>query len=146
MSREQEVVALIAKGEGRNLDLKRELSLSSSSAKAEFIKDIISLANTGTPEGLLIIGVSDDGEFVGIAQLEEERIQQIISSYVTPMPEINCEIIEIGSDRVSIGIISVRGHERPHKVSRGIERLQQNEVFCDKAQSSCEPRQKKLLG
>lgn len=129
MSREQEVEALIAKGEGRNLDFKRELFLSSSLAKSEFIKDIISLANSGTPDGLLVIGVSDDGEPIGIVQLEEERIQQIISSYVTPMPEINCEIIEIGSGRVPIGIISVRGNERPHKVSRGIDRLQKNEVF-----------------
>ncbi|MFZ4657154.1 MAG: helix-turn-helix domain-containing protein [Caldilineaceae bacterium] len=129
MTIEQDVHSLIALGEGRTLDLKLELDLDTASGKSEFVKDVISLANTAESQGYLIIGVNDSGDIVGIESLEEERIQQIAHSYITPTVLLTCKLVNTDTIKKNIGIITIEGQERPHKVSRAIDKLNQNDVF-----------------
>jgi len=126
-----EVSTLIAEGENERIDFKRELDLSLADNKAEFIKDVIALANSA-PNGVgyLLIGVDDTKYITGIDDLEEEQIQQIAYTYVSPAAKIHCSLVSMSrSGTLSVGVIEVHRTTRPHKVARSIGRLSQNEVF-----------------
>lgn len=125
------VLALIADGEGNKTDFKRELDLNSADSKAEFIKDVVSLANTAVPNGFLLIGIDDNKYIVGTNKMEETRIQQIASTYIDPPVTIRCFLVPIttSSGLPSVGVIEVFGNKRPHKVTRAIGNLNQNDVF-----------------
>ncbi|WP_416673774.1 AlbA family DNA-binding domain-containing protein [Egbenema bharatensis] len=129
MLSEEQIIELIAKGENEAMDFKRELSLKSASEKSELIKDVISIANSKHDTGYLIIGIDDNGDIIGIGSIEEERIQQIIHSYINPSLEINCYLAFLSNNLLKVGVIEIRGSERPYKVSKSTDRLLQNDVF-----------------
>ena len=127
---EIQVFALIAEGENARIEFKRELDLTVARSKAEFIKDVIALANTAQDVGYLLVGVDDNKMIVGTRPLEEEQIQQILSTYITPPVIATCEIVPIPSVGFSsIAILEIRPSKKPHSVARTIEQLQQNRVF-----------------
>jgi tetratricopeptide (TPR) repeat protein len=127
---ESELLALIAGTEGQNIDFKRELHLDTAKVKAELVKDIIAVANSESKKGYLIIGIDDDKQIVGTAGLEEERIQQIAYSHITPPVILTCELIPLATHgALFVGVITVKSTKQPHKVAVSIERLSQDEVF-----------------
>ena len=127
---EIQVFALIAEGENTRIEFKRELDLAVARSKAEFIKDVIALANTAQDVGYLLVGVDDNKMLVGTRPLEEEQIQQILSTYITPPVIATFEIVPIPSVGFSsIAILEIRPTKKPHSVARTIEQLQQNRVF-----------------
>ena len=71
---EIQVFALIAEGENVQIEFKRELELTVARSKAEFIKDVIALANTAQDTGYLLVGVDDNKMLIGTRPLEEEQI------------------------------------------------------------------------
>lgn len=124
------VVTLIAEGENSRIDFKRQLDLTSAEGKAEFVKDVIALANSASSVGCLLIGVDDTKYITGIARLEEEQIQQIAYTYITPAVTINCSLVPISSPTsLLVGVIEIQGTKKPHKAARAIGRLIQDEVF-----------------
>lgn len=127
---ETTVLKLIAKGETSTIDFKESLSLDKAHPKAELIKDILSIANTTTSEGYLLVGVDDDGRIIGIDSLDEERIQQIVRKYISPPVRIICDVIPIASvGFLKVGVISILATKQPHKVARDIDKLTQDTVF-----------------
>ncbi|MGN6031676.1 MAG: AlbA family DNA-binding domain-containing protein [Thermomicrobiales bacterium] len=60
---DREIDKLRTQGEHDHLDYKRMYKLDSPSDKAEFTKDVLSLANTGGPVSKLLVGVEDNGSF-----------------------------------------------------------------------------------
>ena len=114
---------LIAKGENENVDFKRELNLNSADEKAEFIKDVIALANSASDAGYLIVGVDDSKLCIGINALEQEKIQQIAYTYIEPAVQLRTELVSVSSPaQLLIGLIQVEKSFRPHKVARAIGR------------------------
>jgi len=127
---EIQVLSLIANEENENLDFKRQLNLDSATQKAEFIKDVIAIANSSSERGNLLIGIANDKQLVGIKDLDEERIQQIAHSYISPSVKLSCFIIPISTPTLTlIGVIEITPGKKPHKVARPIDRLRQDEVF-----------------
>jgi predicted HTH transcriptional regulator len=124
---EQQLREIIAKGENESVDFKRELHIESPAQKAEFIKDIIALSNSTSDKGYLIIGVENSGNSYGIESLPEERIQQIIHTYIYPNIILKCFTVFL--DTTHIGIIEIKGTEKPHRVIKEIDRLIVNDVF-----------------
>ena len=124
------LLALIAGGENEQVDFKRVLDLSSAKGKAEFIKDIISIANSTSEGGYLLIGIEDNMSIIGSSLVEEERIQQLVQTYITPAIMVRCDNIPLASSGfLSVSTIHIKPTSRPHKVARGIESLLQNDVF-----------------
>ena len=121
------LIGLISQGENEKVDFKRELKLESSDEKAEFVKDLISLANSVSDQGYLIIGVDNLNNRIGIKSLEEEKIQQIAHTYIYPNVAVRCYIVPL--DSVLIGVIEVAPTEKPHQVIRNIGRLLLHDVF-----------------
>jgi len=127
---ETKVLSLITEGESTKLDFKKELDLSSARGKAEFVKDLISLANSAEDSGCLIVGVDDNKQIIGIDELNEEQIQQIAYTYITPPVVIRCALVPIANaGLLCVGIIEAKAQSKPHKVARAIDRLNQDDVF-----------------
>lgn len=127
---ESRVISLIAEGESQNLDFKRELDLGSSRNKAEFIKDVISLANSADHSGYLLIGIDDDKSIIGIAELNEERIQQVAYAYISPPVSLQCFLVPVSAVApLSVGVIQVKAQSKPHKVARSVDNLSKDDVF-----------------
>jgi len=123
------VLDMIAKGESSTVEFKRELDLSTAKQKAEFVKDIIALANSTTETAHLIIGVDDSQILRGIEKLDDEVIQQVAQTYITAPVSLRCQVIPLTSPSMRLGLIEVSPRFKPHKVARSIERLPQHRVF-----------------
>lgn len=127
---EKEVLSLIAEGENKVVEFKRQLSLTSAKEKAEFIKDIIALANSSPDAAYLLIGIDDDKYVVGIDQLFEEQIQYIAHTYVTPPVDLRCLLVPITAPNLpTVGVIAIKATSKPHKVARATDKLEKDEVF-----------------
>jgi hypothetical protein len=128
--RETKVLSLLAEGENQRIDFKRELDLKSGKGKAEFVKDVVALANSAPDGGYLLIGVDYDKSIVGIGELEEERIQQIAHTYIDPPVVLRCSLVPMeASGFPSVGVIEINATSRPHKVIRAIDKLNKDDVF-----------------
>jgi tetratricopeptide (TPR) repeat protein len=124
------ILSLVAEGESRKVDFKRELKLDSAQDKAEFVKDVISLANSSTDVGYLLIGIDNNKYIVGLNQLPEEQIQQVVHTYITPSLELSCFIVPVTAPTLpSVGVIEIRAINKPYKLARAIDRLNQDDVF-----------------
>jgi hypothetical protein len=127
---EETVRTLVAHGETKAVDFKRELLLKSSKQKSEFVKDVIALANSAPINGYLLIGVDDDKYIVGVEQLPEEQIQQIAYTYITPPVELRCYTVPTRLPTLpTVGVIEVKATNKPHKVARPTDRLDKDDVF-----------------
>jgi len=81
-----DVAELIALPEGKTLDFKRDLS-----SLRPVMKNLVAFANTAG--GTLVIGVTDDRQLVGLADVlqQEERLASAIADSIAPqlVPEID---------------------------------------------------------
>jgi tetratricopeptide (TPR) repeat protein len=127
---ETKLLSIISKGESTLVDFKRQLRLDTARDKRELVKDVISIANSNPEGGYLLIGVEDDGRIVGIEKIDDEQIQQICHTYISPPAIINTEIISISRvGFLKVGVIFIHPTNRPHQVAKTIENIEQNAVF-----------------
>ncbi len=128
---EETIFSYIENGENSFIDFKIKLDLTVARSKAEFIKDVIAIANSNRDGGYLLLGIADDKIIVGIKQIEEERIQQICHAYITPPVNIDCKLKQMTPDDTpkKVGIIFIHPTIRPHKVARSIDHIEQDMVF-----------------
>jgi len=143
---EIKILSLIAEGENNRVDFKRELKLDSAQDKAEFIKDVISLANSSPNVSYLLFGVDDNKYIVGINQLPEEQIQQIVYTYITPTPQLQCFISPVNAPTLPlVGVIEIRVVKKPCKVARAIEKLNQDDVFIRRGSVVAKPSPEEIV-
>ncbi|WP_195986638.1 ATP-binding protein [Clostridium sp. D53t1_180928_C8] len=115
----KKLLSLIQQREGTKLDFKLKIDISSESGKKELAKDVCAIANSKGGRGYLIIGVEDRTKrLVGINKakaLDEEKIQQVVSSRCEPPIPIKVEIVNL--DGVDIGIITIfDGGQKPYQI------------------------------
>lgn len=126
---ESRLMELVSSGEGKSVDFKRIVNLESARDKAEFVKDSISIANSVDNVGFLVVGVEDDGHIVGTSLVIEDQIQQILHTYVDPPLSVRCHVIQFPLENKVVSVVEISPTKKPHKVSRDLDRLTQNEVF-----------------
>lgn len=102
--------------EGPTLDYKVDLILETEGDKAEFVKDVIALANSGKTAHI-IVGVEDStGKPVGFKTPHTaEQINQILKDKCDP--PISVEYIEKDILKYNIGVIEIIGENPPYVVS-----------------------------
>lgn len=115
----KKLLSLIQQREGTKLDFKLKIDISSESGKKELAKDVCAIANSKGGRGYLIIGVEDRTKrLVGINKvksLDEEKIQQVVSSRCEPPIPIKVEVVNL--DGVDIGIITIfDGGQKPYQI------------------------------
>jgi hypothetical protein len=130
----QEIDQLAQEGETLTVELKRELDLRTKSQKAEFIKDVIALANAKSPESrYLLIGFTDDGEYYNPQDLQKranrdqlldalsaEQIQAILSAHTRPVIQIQYTKVDYYDGTVGKLEITRDVTELPYQVSKTI--------------------------
>lgn len=115
----KKLLSLIQQREGNKLDFKLKIDISSESGKKELAKDVCAIANSKGGRGYLIIGVEDRTKrLVGINKLkplDEEKIQQVVSSRCEPPIPIKVEVVAL--DGIDIGIITIfDGGQKPYQI------------------------------
>ena len=115
----KKLLSLIRQREGTKLDFKLKIDISSEAGKKELAKDVCAIANSKGGRGYLIIGVEDKTKgLIGINKaksLDEEKIQQVISSRCEPPIPITVEIVNL--DGIDIGIITIfDGGQKPYQI------------------------------
>ena len=96
MLNELELISLILEGESQRVDFKRQLNLKTKKGKAEFVKDIVSLANSSPNGGYILVGVNDNGSVAEFNnEFKEEQLQQIARAYINPPINLNFQTVSV---------------------------------------------------
>ena len=117
MISENGIIKLIKKREeGPSLDYKEDLPLQSDGDKAEFVKDVIALANSGE-KAHIVIGVEDGtGKLVGLRTPHTaEQMNQLLKDRCDS--PISVEYVEKSILGHKIGVIEIVGENPPYVVS-----------------------------
>ena len=129
----EELTRLIYSNEGPKMDFKRRSwDLGSHEGKGEFIKDILAMANAPGGTGYLIIGVCDEPsrplESIEGQGLSEERLQQIVKTYIEPPIEFAYGEMDLHGTR--IGIVTIPPSKaRPHWAKKSIGKLRDRTFY-----------------
>lgn len=112
---------VLERGETVTVDFKRQLSLKSTTDKAEFIKDVLGIINTpGNPPHLLVIGVTNDGQFHAPMdpKIKPEQIDQLLMEWTTPAVSAIVERIKLPEGEVSVIRLERRAEQLPYRATR----------------------------
>ncbi len=108
------VEVLISGGERANVEFKRELP---GGDPANVMKTVAAFANGAG--GTLLFGVENDGQVVGLGdehvRQSLDRLTNLISDWVRPLPNFECEMVEVAERRV-IAINVESGRDAPYGV------------------------------
>src|SRR6266487_937336 len=127
---------LVAEWETTSVDFKRELHLDTADEKAEFIKDVLSLANTkASGRHWLIIGFENNSHvYYGSPdqRLNQDRFEQVLSMYTTPFVDVQYEVVDYREG--SVGMLEVLREPRklPYSVASSTgdrKRIEQGDIF-----------------
>lgn len=115
----KKVLSIIERGEGTKVDFKQELYLDYESCKREFAKDVCAIANSLGGRGYIIVGIEDKSKrIVGVEEgklINEEKIQQIVSTRCEPPIPITVDNIKI-DDKKLIIITIYDGGQKPYQI------------------------------
>lgn len=114
---------LIQQDEGLNLEFKEGINLKDKYAKADFLRHILSLANSPGGPAYLLIGVEDKSKKpIGLIEdhgITEERLQQLVNQYCTPPLEFSFSLVALNG--IPIGIVEVPPSvSKPHWLTEDI--------------------------
>ena len=109
---------LISREEDVDLEFKQSVDLESKEGKAKFLREMLALANSVDDHSCLILGVEDKTrKLVGIKNVTEEQVQQVVSGECRPPIFFSFEIVQYRG--VSIGVIQIRNsHFKPHMLKK----------------------------
>lgn len=113
-----QIEKLLSYNEGSNLDFKSEVDLESKRGKADFLVEVLGLANSIEKPSFLVLGVENESKkAVGILDtITEERLQKIIADNCRP--SMTCEFQYAAYKRKRIGILTIWGRQRPYTLKK----------------------------
>lgn len=105
----QDVSCLARQGEGMRLEFKHRVP-----RPKRIAREVIALANT--EGGLVLIGVSDSGELIGVKDRNEEyfALQEALARLVVPDISLSVEAVRISRSRDVIVVRVPSSDHRPH--------------------------------
>jgi hypothetical protein len=127
---------LVAEWETTSVDFKREVHLDTTDEKAEFIKDVLSLANTkASGRHWLIIGFENRSHaYYGAPDpgLNQDRFEQLLSMYTTPFVDVRYDVVDYREGQVGMLEVLRDPKKVPYSVARSIsgrKRIEQGDIF-----------------
>lgn len=127
---------LVAEWETTSVDFKRELHLDTADEKAEFVKDVLGLANTqASGRRWLIVGFHPKThEYFGApgSDLKQDRIEQILAQYTEPVVNVRYEVVEYRFGPVGKLEVLRERHKLPYVAAKSMgdkRRIERGQVF-----------------
>lgn len=111
---------LVNSYEGPKLDFKEKFSVEEDNEKKELARDVCAIANSRGGRGYIIFGIKDKtGEIVGIEdkEIEEERVQQIVTNRTEPPIQIRLEKVDYDEKKLLV-LTVFKSDSRPHQVKQ----------------------------
>jgi hypothetical protein len=147
--------ALVKTWETTSVDFKRELFLDTASQKAEFVKDILGLANTqSSPPRLLIIGFDNKTRNYYSSpdpRITQDRIEHILRDLTSPMVIVRYEQIEYRSGTIGQIAVIREAEKLPYRVrdgygfmGKGGSRIEKDQIFVRHGTHTEEPTPEEL--
>jgi hypothetical protein len=144
---------LILKEEGETLDFKREqyeLIRSTDEAKAKFVKDIISLANTvRTTPAHIIIGIESmptGKTFLGLNKnIDDAIFQDQVKTRVYPIPQFSYETFIHNGKEFGIIEIPLRNYPEPIAPIVSMKGLEIGRIYMRRGSTNSEATGKEIL-
>lgn len=122
--------------ETTSVDFKRELHLDIAGAKAEFVKDVLSLANTkASGQHWMIIGFDDKTHtYHGPPEqrINQNRLEQVLAVYTMPVVDIRYDVIDYRGGLVGMLEVLRDPKKLPYSVGKSIgdrKRIEQDDIF-----------------
>lgn len=143
---------ILFSNESDKIDFKRDqYPLENDRQKSEFIKDIVSIANTkGDEYGYIVLGVKSEpngnkSKF-GIQNHHDDAVlQQIVKDKVSPPPTFAYNPYQ--EENLSFGIIAIpKSKNRPHVIIKDYGILKRNAVYVRRGSSTDEATREELEG
>ena len=120
----QFIDSLVQEWETTGVEFKRELHLDTADHKAEFVKDVLSLANTkASGKRWLIIGFDNKTHAYHSAPdptVTPDRIEQILAHYTDPVVQVRYEVVRYRSGDVGKLEVLRDPGKLPYKVTTSI--------------------------
>ncbi len=127
---------LVAEWETTSVDFKRELHLNTADEKAEFFKDVLSLANTkASGRRWMIIGFDNRSHaYYGPPDqsINQNRIEQVLSMYTTPCVDVRYEAVDYRDGPIGMLEVLRDSKKIPYYVAKSIgdkKRIEQGDIF-----------------
>lgn len=153
----QFIDGLVAEWETTSVDFKRELHLDTASEKAEFVKDIIGLANTkASGRRWMIVGFDDKTRGYHCppdSKVTQNRIEQILAGYVKPYVDVRYEVVDYRAGKVGKLEVLREPVKLPYCVAKSLgdksagdkKRIAEGQIFVRHGSQTEEPTTDELL-
>lgn len=136
-AREQLFIDLLAKVEGVDLDFKRKFYDFSpgGTARAEFVKDLVSMYNTPRCNSAYIVfgvqaGTSGRNELLGLSALPDEaELQRKLEGLVSPKPVFVFHPVEHKGKSFAVIEIPVSRHSGPCLPTKDVTKLEKHQLY-----------------
>lgn len=110
---EEEILSLTSLGESQDLEYKRHIE--DENKRNDFIESVIAFLNTNN--GIILIGVNDDGSVAGTRKSDED-VQKLIHDSCDPPPtDVKIEKREISGEKVLV-VEVLEGDDKPYQSKR----------------------------
>lgn len=127
---------LVAEWETTGVEFKRELRLGTADEKAEFVKDVIGLANTqASGRRWMIVGFDDKTRSYHAPpdlSVTQNRIEQILARYVAPAVDVRYEVIGYRGGQVGRLEVLRDAKRLPYRVAQSFgekRRVVEDQIF-----------------
>jgi hypothetical protein len=143
---------LLSEGETTSVEIKRELYTNNENQKAEFIKDVLGLANTqASGKRWLIVGFDDKThQYHGPPdpKLTQNHLEQLVSVYTSPVVDLRYEVIN--HRRGLVGRLEVvrDGRKLPYRVAKSVGRkkaIHDGDIFVRHGSQTEPPTKRELM-
>jgi hypothetical protein len=139
---------LVAEWETTSVEFKRELRTRTKDEKAEFVKDIIGLANTqASGRRWLIVGFDDKTHmYYGPPdpKIEQNHLEQVLADYTDPVASIRYEVVDYRSGRVGKLEVLRDPKKLPYSVAKSVgdkKRIEVGDTFVRHGSQTEKPTQ-----
>jgi hypothetical protein len=113
-------------------DKKENIDLKTNEGKGKLLKHICALSNSNPlNESYLIIGVTNENEFVGIDFIDDSIIQDLALAYFDNGPKIKYENISFPSlkNEKSIGLLTISPETKKTVFSKAIDKIKKDSSY-----------------